>query len=336
MPWRHTLDPYRIWLSEIILQQTRVQQGLPYYKIFIETFPTVRDLALAPEQEVLRLWQGLGYYSRARNLHSCAKTVLEQYGGRFPETYKELLTLKGVGRYTAAAIASFAFKEPVPVVDGNVYRVLARLFGITTNIAQPSAYKEFYAVAQLLIDQEQPDIFNQAIMEFGAMHCTPQKPLCLYCPLQQICYAYAHYMQKELPVKIGRIKMKHRYLHYLIIHSEDGKILMRRRESKDIWKGLYDFYAVEADKIFTPDAINDPVLQQLQAKNSILINESVVFQHQLTHQRLHVKFFEIRAVKKVLEELKIDYPELELYSLQETEALPKPILIKNYLENLSF
>lgn len=336
MPWRQTRDPYLIWLSEIILQQTRVQQGLPYYHIFVETFPTVQDLASASEQEVLRLWQGLGYYSRARNLHACAKTVLEQYGGRFPETYKELLSLKGVGKYTAAAIASFAFKEPVPVVDGNVYRVLARLFGISFNISQPSAYKEFYDIALLLIDPEQPDIFNQAIMEFGAMHCTPRKPLCLYCPLQQNCYAYAHYMQKELPVKIGRIKMKHRYFHYLLIYSEEGKILMKRREHKDIWKGLYEFYLVEGDKILAPDAINDSLLQQLLAKNSILVNESVVYQHQLTHQKLHVKFFEIKAGKKAMEELMIHNPDLKLYSLQETAALPKPVLIKNYLENLTF
>ena len=336
LPWRHTRDPYLIWLSEIVLQQTRVQQGLPYYEKFAETFPTVRDLAAAPEQEVLRLWQGLGYYSRARNLHSCAKTVLEQYEGIFPDNYKELLKLKGVGPYTAAAIASFAFKEAVPVVDGNVFRVLARLFGITSDISQPSVYKEFRSLALSFMDPGQPDIFNQAIMEFGAMHCTPQKPLCLYCPLKKECYAFKHYMQKELPVKKARIKIKHRYFHYFIICSDDEKIIMKRRESKDIWNGLYDFYLVEKEKFYSPDGIKDEVLQQLLAKNCILVNESCGYRHQLTHQRLHVKFFVVKADKKALKEIMKSHPEFELYSLQEAEALPKPVLIKNYLENPAF
>ncbi|WP_161622743.1 A/G-specific adenine glycosylase [Cesiribacter andamanensis] len=191
LPWRQTRDPYRIWLSEVILQQTRVQQGLPYYQRFVEKFPTVEALAAATQQEVLRLWQGLGYYSRARNLHACAQQVVAQWGGAFPQTYHLLLSLPGIGRYTAAAIASFAFKEAVPVVDGNVYRVLARLYADPTDIAKPQAFAHFFALAQQLIDPRQPDVFNQALMEFGALHCTPQKPLCLYCPLKEHCQAYA-------------------------------------------------------------------------------------------------------------------------------------------------
>ena len=336
LPWRNTHDPYRIWLSEIILQQTRVQQGLPYFEKFVENFPTVMDLASAPEQEVLRLWQGLGYYSRARNLHSCAKTVVEEHGGRFPANYKELIKLKGIGPYTAAAIASFAFKEVVPVVDGNVYRVLSRLFGITTDIAQPSAYKEFFSVALQLISKEHPDLFNQAIMEFGAMHCTPLKPLCMYCPLKENCFAFQHSKQKELPVKKSRVKMKHRYFHYFIITSEDEKILMRCRKEKDIWEGLYDFYLVEAENFLSPETLNASLLQQLMTENSILFRESGEFTHQLTHQRLHVKFFHVKCSYKVWENVNNMAPEFKKFSIEETEALPKPILIKNYLEKLKF
>ncbi len=336
LPWRNIRDPYRIWLSEIILQQTRVQQGLPYYEKFIEAFPTVQVLAAAPEQEVLRLWQGLGYYSRARNLHSCAKTVTEQHRGHFPASYKELLKLKGIGPYTAAAIASFAFKEKVPVVDGNVYRVLSRLFGITTDITQPSAYKEFFSAALRLIPAEQPDLFNQAIMEFGAMHCTPYKPLCLYCPLQEACYAYEHGLQKELPVKKSRIKVKQRYFHYFVISSDDEKILMRRREKKDIWEGLYDFYLVESGKMESPETINSPFVQQLLLKNSILVNESAEYRHQLTHQRLHVKFFHFKCSNQAVQELRQEIPELEEFTPEETGELPKPVVIKNYLDKLIF
>lgn len=319
-----------------MLQQTRVQQGLPYYERFLESFPTVQALASASEQEVLRLWQGLGYYSRARNLHTCAKRVVEDYNSHFPDSYKELLKLPGIGKYTAAAIASFAFKEAVAVVDGNVYRVLARIFAITSDISEPSAYKEFYSLAQELIDSEQPDTFNQALMEFGALHCTPQKPLCIYCPLQRICQAYKLNMQKELPVKKKRIKIKERYFHYFLIHSGDGKILMKKRTARDIWQGLYDFYLHEASSLLDLHAINDLLLQQLQLKNSILFEESEVFQHQLTHQRLHVKFFEIKSSAVAIESLLKAQAELELFSLTEIEALPKPVLITNYLDKRKF
>ncbi len=336
MPWRHTRDPYHIWLSEIILQQTRVQQGLPYYQRFIAAFPTVRILSEAKEEEVLRLWQGLGYYSRARNLHACAKTVVQEHNGRFPDNFKDLLKLKGIGRYTAAAIASFAFGEVVPVVDGNVYRVLARLFGITTNIAQPPAFNEFFALASELIDPEQPDTFNQAIMEFGAMHCTPQKPLCLYCPLQAVCYAYQHSMQKDFPVKKKATKVKHRYFHYFIILNPAGEILMRPRPAGDIWRGLYDFYLVEDNTLLDTDAIKDEGIQQLMAKNSILVEESEVYKHQLTHQLLHVKFFVLQASEQALQTFTAERSQLQAFNPAETLALPKPVLIKNVLEKLNF
>lgn len=313
-----------------------MQQGLPYYERFLESFPNVEALAAADQEQVLRLWQGLGYYSRARNLHKCAKTVIEQHNGHFPDNFQALLKLPGIGRYTAAAIASFAFQEPVAVVDGNVYRLLARLFGISTDISEPSAYKEFFALAQQLIDQQQPGEFNQAMMEFGALHCTPQKPLCLYCPLQNICHAHQFKLQKELPVKKKRIKVKERYFHYFLISPEEGAFLMRRRSAKDIWQGLYDFYLVEAASFCEPHAINDLLLQQLMAKNGILLNESEVFQHQLTHQRLHVKFFEIKSSLQAVEALQKAQPDLELISLENTQAKPKPVLIKNYLDKLKF
>lgn len=313
-----------------------MQQGLPYYERFVEAFPTVQVLAAASEQEVLRLWQGLGYYSRARNLHACAKTIANELNGCFPDNFNDLLKLKGVGNYTAAAIASFAFKEAVPVVDGNVYRVLARLFGITTDIAQASAYKEFAAIAQQLIDREQPDIFNQAMMEFGALHCSPQKPLCLYCPLQPVCHAFAYQLQKELPVKKGKIKIKHRYFHYFILRSPEGNIFMRQRQDKDIWQGLFDFHLVEADSFLAPPAIKDPVLQQLLTQNSILVKESAPHKHQLSHQLLHVKFFELELSPQGQEWFLKNQPGFGEYNKAETNALPKPILLTNYLDKLNF
>lgn len=262
--------------------------------------------------------------------------MVTELHGRFPANFKDLLKLKGVGNYTAAAIASFAFQEAVPVVDGNVYRVLARLFGLTTNIAQASAYKEFAAIAQELIDPERPDLFNQAMMEFGALHCTPHTPLCLYCPLQQECYAFASGQQKELPVKKTKIKMKHRYFHYFLFFTKEGKLLMHERHEKDIWKGLFDFYLVEASNLSDPDALIDPILQQLLIENSILHKESEVHKHQLSHQLLHVKFFELEVSSQSLQKLAKQQPSFGVYSLTETGDLPKPILITNYLRKLNF
>ena len=210
LPWRKTKDPYRVWLSEIMLQQTRVAQGLPYFLKFTKAFPTVFDLAKADESEVLKLWQGLGYYSRARNLHFTAKYIAEELNGMFPENYKGLLQLKGVGDYTASAIASICYDEPVAVVDGNVYRVLSRYFGIATPINSTKGIKEFKELAQTLIDASQPGVYNQAIMDFGALHCKPQNPLCNECPVSDSCVALAKNSIKELPVKERKIKIKKR------------------------------------------------------------------------------------------------------------------------------
>lgn len=248
LPWRKTKDPYRVWLSEIMLQQTRVAQGLPYFLKFTEAFPTVFDLAKAEESEVLKLWQGLGYYSRARNLHFTAKYISEELEGVFPKSYKELLQLKGVGDYTASAIASICYDESFAVVDGNVYRVLSRYFGVATSINSTKGIKEFKELAQTVIDETQPGVYNQAIMDFGALHCKPQNPLCDECPLAESCVALANNSVKELPVKEKKIKIKKRYFNYLVPVTEDNQTVLEERVGKGIWQGLYQFPLVETKK----------------------------------------------------------------------------------------
>lgn len=332
LPWRNTKNPYHIWLSEIILQQTRVAQGLPYWQRFVEAYPTVEALAKAPEEEVMRLWQGLGYYSRARNLHACAKRIVEDYNGQFPATYEELLSLPGIGKYTAAAIASFAFLQPVPVVDGNVYRVLARLFGITTDIQASRAHQEFFTVAMQLIDPIQPDLFNQAMMEFGAVQCTPKKPLCLYCPLQEMCYALKHQAQQDLPVKKKKIKVRKRYIYYLPVETEDGRLLMRRRAKGDIWQGLFDFHWLEADEAKDFSELAGPLLDRLVSEEARLEHSSPVITHLLSHQRLLVQFHRFVCSSELLNSWLENHPDYGLYSAAEVEELPKPILIENYLK----
>lgn len=333
LPWRDTKDPYKIWLSEIILQQTRVKQGLPYYQKFVEAYPTVADLAQADEQNVLRLWQGLGYYSRARNLHTAAKFVHNEKQDIFPDNYKELLKLKGVGDYTASAIASFAHNEKVAVLDGNVFRVLARVFGVDTDIASHKGAKEFGALAKSLLPDEHTDAYNQGIMEFGALQCTPQKPDCMYCPLQSGCVAYAQGKQKELPVKIKKIKVKKRYFHYLICFYKKGEqifVAMKQRGSKDIWGGLYDFWLEEHPKMLdTIDMLGAIQLPKEQVEQWVISKESVTYKHILTHQRIQAKFYHIE-----INEAQKDLPAFDNFSffeLSEVAALPKPVLIDNYL-----
>lgn len=336
LPWRFTKDPYLIWLSEVILQQTRVAQGLPYYEKFVLTFPTVQDLAAASEQEVLRLWQGLGYYSRARNLHACAKTVATRYGGEFPDKYAELIRLKGVGAYTAAAVASFAFNETVPVVDGNVYRVLSRVFGIKDDILSGKGQKKFRKRAALLVPEGKADIYNQAIMEFGALQCTPLTPACLLCPLNSMCYAYQYGKQKELPVKIKRLKIKQRFLHYIIIR-QNGRILMKQRSGKDIWTGLYDFYLIEGKEGKTlEDITQDMLFSRLLSEDKASVEVSRLYKHQLTHQQLFVRFYTINIAGQGLAGSLIEEQCLNPYTVEELHQLPKPILIDNFLREEIF
>jgi A/G-specific adenine glycosylase len=269
-------------MSEIILQQTRVEQGKAYYYKFIEQFPTVFDLANADEMEVLNLWQGLGYYSRARNLHASAKLIVSDFSGIFPEKYQTITQLKGVGPYTAAAIASFAFNERVSVVDGNVYRVLSRIFGIETPIDSTIGKKQFAELAQSLIDDKEPGIHNQAIMEFGALQCVPLNPSCEECPFQTKCFAFEKQMIKTLPVKSKKIAVKNRYFDYLIF-SWDAKLILQKRGEKDIWAHLYEFPLIERESFentvdFTQYCSNQPAFS------------SEVVKHILSHQHLFVQF----------------------------------------------
>ncbi|MBR7209655.1 A/G-specific adenine glycosylase [Microvirga sp. STS02] len=332
LPWRHTRDPYAIWLSEVILQQTRVAQGLPYYETFLAAYPTVQALAAAPEAEVLRYWQGLGYYSRARNMHRTAQQVVTEYAGKFPGTYAELLKLRGIGPYTAAAIASFAFDEAVAVLDGNVYRVLARIFGLHSDIAAPSSRKEFQAVADQHIPASTPADFNQAIMEFGAIQCTPAKPDCLFCPLQRQCWAFQHGQVALLPVKSKAKASRTRYFHYFVLRHGEQTYLRERRE-KDIWQGLYDFALTETTVSELPPA---ELARQLDALGATLdtrqaAEPSATYRHVLSHQKLEARFHDLPLAKPLPATTLRDLG-LRAYSPAEIEALPKPKLIANYIE----
>lgn len=301
LPWRQTKDPYVVWLSEIMLQQTRVAQGLPFFKRFWNDFPTIKDLAKASEDAVLKRWQGLGYYSRARNLHKAAKLIIEQYSGNFPSTFEELIKLPGVGPYTASAIASICFDQVCAVVDGNVYRVLARHFDIESPINQPAGIKTFQALAQTLIDSKAPGTYNQAIMEFGALHCTAKNPSCTTCPLNDSCLAYAHGCVVERPVKIKAKPVKKRYFHYLIPIDQNNNTLLCKRGHKDIWQGLYEFPLVEAQNMLTIDALqaHDDVPKWAKAAHWTKFQEEAVI-HKLSHQALHTYFYVIENIDEPL------------------------------------
>lgn len=297
LPWRETTDPYRIWISEIILQQTRVVQGLEYFNRFMERFPDVAALAKAPEDEVMKYWQGLGYYSRARNLHAAAKEILARHGGIFPEDHREVLSLKGIGEYTAAAICSFAWRQPYAVVDGNVYRVLARVFGIDTPIDSTAGKKEFAALAQALLDRRRPDLYNQAIMDFGALQCSPQTPACMYCPLREGCVAFATGTVDRLPVKAGKTVLKRRYFNYLHIHS-GGNVLLAKREAKDIWRNLYEYPLIE-----TAEDMDFMALQQTGEYRSLVEGCGTIRvvrmvgmpKYMLSHRILYARFYELEV-----------------------------------------
>jgi A/G-specific adenine glycosylase len=328
LPWRKTVDPYKIWLSEIMLQQTRVAQGLPYYKEFVKTFPSVFDLAKAPEQKVLRLWQGLGYYSRARNLHHCAKEIVNNYNGEFPNSFQELKKLKGIGPYTAAAIASIAFRESVAVVDGNVFRVLSRVFGIDKDTTSDEGKKYFFSFANVLIDKNQPDLFNQAVMEFGALHCLPKNPKCYECVFSKNCEANQKNLQALLPVKSKKLKVKTRYFNYFVIHSKNG-ILMHERNGKDIWRGLYDFYLIETSRNKKAASL---IKEDKFLSKSTIIRESEVYKHILSHQKLKVKFIELRKSFSKKDEVMAGNLGLKKFTIKEIAKLPKPILIDRFLK----
>lgn len=332
LPWRNTSDPYKIWLSEIILQQTRVSQGLPYYLRFIEKFPDVYLLAGASEQEILRLWQGLGYYSRARNLHKCAKEVVAKFGGQFPTSFIELLKLPGIGEYTAAAIASFSAREVVPVVDGNVYRVLSRVFGEHTEINSPAGKKLFFALASKLIHPSRPDEYNQGMMEFGATWCTPRLPKCDNCIFSAMCVARANNLQQILPVKIKSKKSRKRYFYYFVFRK--GKsLLMKKRSAGDIWQGLFDFYLVEKDKPVRPEKILHELNLITKPTETKHLQSSEEYKHVLSHQTIISKFTVLDDFKIPLNVAEAD---LQYYSIKKIHDLPKPVLISRFLEDYDF
>lgn len=326
LPWRNTTDSYPIWLSEIMLQQTRVAQGMPYFLSFTETFPTVFDLAKADEEQVLKLWQGLGYYSRARNLHQTAQFIANELNGVFPGSYNDLLKLKGVGEYTAAAIASFSYNEAVPVVDGNVFRVLSRYFDIETDIAAASARKEFAALAYELMPKDNPAIFNQAIMEFGALQCVPKSPDCSVCIFDDSCLALQKKKVGELPVKSKKLKVTNRYFNYLVVEDELGNTVLQKRTAKGIWHNLYEFPLLETDAEKDFDFVSMRIKEDFFSEYSIIgIEESnpKSIVRKLSHQHLYIKFWRIKLKETILNGI----------NAQDLKTYPFPIVIHNFIES---
>ena len=330
LPWRNTDDPYVIWLSEIILQQTRVQQGLPYFQKFLNQFPTIESFAYASEQEILKLWQGLGYYSRARNMLVCARQIMADYDGQFPNDYNHLLKLKGVGKYTAAAIGSFAFKIPVAVLDGNVFRVLSRIFGIEDDIAESKSYVVFEKKAQLLIDQKFPDKFNQAIMEFGALHCTPKNPNCEECIFKFQCFAYQKDLQAVLPIKKKKLKKRKRFFNYCLL-SYENQVLVSKRGPKDIWEGMFEFLLIETEEEKSIDVLLKQELKFLTGLAS-LSTCSENYKHVLTHQTIFASFLRFSFKDKgSFESIKNKF-DMKMVNFEELDLLPISRLTDKYLK----
>lgn len=294
LPWRRTTNPYQIWISEIILQQTRVEQGLPYYKAILERFPDVDTLAAGPMDDLLKHWQGLGYYSRARNMHTAATQIVHEFGGKFPDTYERILQLKGVGEYTASAVASIAFRLPHAVVDGNVFRVLSRLFGIDIPINGSKGKKMFSQLAEELLDKKRPDTHNQAIMDFGALVCTPNTPRCPDCPLSQYCVALASGKVQELPVKNAGAPKQERFLNYLVFIDQEFTWIQQRRQ-KDIWQNLWEFPLIETPDIASTESLlKNETFKQWTGQKGI-VKTPVYLKHVLSHRILHTHFFTIHT-----------------------------------------
>ena len=325
LPWRNTTNPYPIWLSEIILQQTRVAQGMPYFYAFLESFPTVKELAIANEQQVLKLWQGLGYYSRARNLHQTAQYIANELDGVFPNSYAGLIQLKGIGEYTAAAIASFAYNEPVPVVDGNVFRVVSRYFGIESDISTGKTKKEFTALAAELLSKEQPALFNQAIMEFGAMHCTPKNPDCENCIFNSSCVALQKGLVVQLPFKSKKIKIRKRYFNYIVLQDKKGNTKIQQRTDKGIWHNLYEFPLFETTQEEGFETIAPLIKNDTDFGDSVVsIQEAnpISLIHKLSHQHLYIKFWKVTVNNTLTDGV----------NPEQLRTFPFPIVIHNFIE----
>ena len=310
LPWRGETDPYKIWVSEIILQQTRVQQGWDYYLRFIENFPNVKALADAEEERVLKVWQGLGYYSRARNMHAAAREIISKHNGNFPKDYDNILTLKGIGKYTAAAIASIAFHLPYPAVDGNVIRIISRIFGICDDVTQPAVVKQITKICEEHIDHRQPGIFNQAAMDFGAMQCTPRNPKCEICPFRTSCYALKNQLTETLPIKKKKSELKHRYFRYSVYLS-DNKTIIEKRTGSDIWKNMYQFPLTESE-MDVPDG-------------ELFFTSREV----LSHQVIHANFY-LKNVKK-MPKLSINQ---QIIDIGDIHKYPMPKIMTDFLKNI--
>jgi len=326
MPWKAEKDPYKIWLSEIILQQTRVEQGWDYYNRFLAAFPNIEKLAKSPEQKVFKLWEGLGYYTRCKNLIATAKFIVNERQGKFPDTYNEILNLKGIGPYTAAAISSFAFNLPYAVVDGNVFRALSRFFGIDSAIDSSAGKFLFTALAEEVLDKELPGIYNQAIMDFGAMICKPKNPLCGDCPVKTKCVARLQGKIDLLPVKAGKLVKRSRWFYYLIIEYK-GKVYVRKRGAKDIWENLYEFILIETGKLLSIENLKATELfKNIAGNNKIeIIHVSEIYKQQLTHQTIQGRFIQC----KVKDPLTLkDY---KAVTYKESAKLPFPKFITGYL-----
>ena len=319
LPWRDTKNPYIIWLSEIILQQTRVVQGMPYFYRFVETYPTIKTFASASEEAVLRLWQGLGYYSRARNMLQTARMIMTHHNGVFPSDYESLIQLKGIGKYTAAAISSFSANEARAVVDGNVYRVLSRIFGIDIAINSPEGEKYFYKLANSLLPADKAGVHNQALMEFGAVCCTPKKTNCENCPLLLQCFAFKEKRVDDFPKKEPKIKIKERYFSYLVLLHDDA-VFLSQRNTQDIWANMYEFPCIESKELFQhPEEIG-------KLYNFSITHISIPIVQKLTHQKLNIKYIHIEVPEKM--------PEGKWVSYQKAQELPKPKIIFEYLEKI--
>jgi A/G-specific adenine glycosylase len=330
LPWRDTADAYVIWLSEIILQQTRVEQGLPYFIRFLEAYPTVAEFAAATETEILKLWQGLGYYSRGRNMLFTARQIVELHRGIFPVSYNELIKLKGIGEYTAAAISSFSSGEAKAVLDGNVFRVLARYFGISTAINSSQGKKQFSELAQSLIPETDAAQYNQAIMEFGALQCKPKSPLCPICPLQLSCFAKNNALVNMLPVKLKKLTVKTRFINYFVCRNGD-QVLVNKRLKEDIWQHLYDFPSIETAapaSVFNEDFLTE-VKQKFGANVGVL--SLMEMKHLLTHQIIYVQFF---ALDNYIINFNIN-AEVSWVSWADFDALPQPKILTKFI-NLYF
>lgn len=328
LPWRNTSDPYQIWLSEIILQQTRVEQGMPYYLKFLEAFPDVKSFAAASEDEILRLWQGLGYYSRGRNMLKTAIKIMEDFSGNFPTSYHHLIKLTGIGEYTAAAISSFAANEAKAVVDGNVYRLLARHYGVYTPINSTIGKKTFQALADELINPDNAGEHNQAMIEFGALQCKPKNPNCEICPFLTSCYAYQHQKVAELPVKLKKLKIKERFFFFFLVEL-DSKILMRRRTNNDIWAGLHDLPSLEFTEQTDFNRLSQhPDYLKLFDQNIVIHSISDEVKHILTHQIIFARFVHV-------DKINMDYANEKKWiwvNIKDLDQYGQPKLIFDYLK----